>query len=310
MNFVPNFFIKLNNYLFGLIREYGDFMNKNDKRKVIVGVCFIVLCVFCLFLVNKNANKTVDSNDSAVVEEEDAEIISKEDIACIEEYDEYSVYSSSFKGVIKFDSNLIDLPFVQSVDNDFYLRRDWITNEYSELGSVFMDYECDLDSKNIILYGHFVYSSLEVLDDDGNKLDNSKLMFTPLTKLIDEKNYEDNKYVSLILEDEVRTYEIVSVFYCNLVGEGEDLYPEEYLEYYLTEYSDDYFKEYKKKIKNVEFYDTGVDFTNEDNLLTLQTCVENNDKAREIVLCKEVSSRKLDRAAYEEYLSSLSSDND
>ena len=284
-------------------------MNKNNKKKIIVGVVIIALCTLCFFVIKSFTNKPAVDNDSQVVEEED-EIISKEDIACIEEYDEYEIYSSSFKGVIKFDSNLIDLPFVQSVDNDFYLRRNWITNEYSELGSIFMDYECNLDSKNIILYGHFVYSSLEVLDDDGNKLDNSKLMFTPLSTLIDKKNYDNNKYVSLILEDEVRTYEIVSVFYCNLVGEGEDLYPEEYLEYYLTEYSDDYFDEYKKKIKSVEFFDTGVDFTNEDNLLTLQTCVENNDKAREIVLCKQVSSRKLDRSAYEEYQSTLSSDND
>lgn len=284
-------------------------MNENNKKKIIVGVVIIALCTLCFFVIKSFTNKPAVDNDSQVVEEED-EIISKEDIACIEEYDEYKLYSSSFVGVIKFDSNLIDLPFVQSVDNDFYLRRNWITNEYSELGSIFMDYECNLDSKNIILYGHFVYSSLEVLDDDGNKLDNSKLMFTPLSTLIDKKNYDNNKYVSLILEDEVRTYEIVSVFYCNLVGEGEDLYPEEYLEYYLTEYSDDYFDEYKKKIKSVEFFDTGVDFTNEDNLLTLQTCVENNDKAREIVLCKQVSSRKLDRSAYEEYQSTLSSDND
>ena len=184
--------------------------------------------------------------------------------------------------------------------------RNWLTNEYSELGSIFMDYECSLDSKNIVLYGHYVYSSYEVLDDDGNKLDNSKLMFAPLSKLIDENNYEANKYVSLVLEDEVRTYEVVSVFYCNLVKDGEDYYPEDYMEYYLSEFTDEYFDKYKEKIKSLEFYDTGVDFSNSDNLLTLQTCVENREDLREIVLCKEVSSRKLDRALYEEYVSGVS----
>ena len=130
-------------------------------------------------------------------------------------------------------------------------------------------------------------------------------MFTPLSKLIDENNYEANKYVSLVLEDEVRTYEFVSVFYCNLVKDGEDYYPEDYMEYYLSEYTDEYFDKYKEKIKSLEFYDTGVDFSNGDNLLTLQTCVENREDLREIVLCKEVSSRKLDRTLYEEYVSSL-----
>ena len=270
-------------------------MNKKFNKKIIVVVFVLVSFLLCWFLASfNNKNNSVDDNNG--VEEE--ETISKENIECINEYDEYSIYSSSFKGVIKFESSLVDLPFVQGVDNDFYLRRDWITNEYSELGSIFMDYECSLDSKNIILYGHYVYSSYEVLDDDGNKLDNSKLMFTPLSKLIDENNYEANKYVSLVLEDEVRTYEVVSVFYCNLVGEGEDIYPEEYLEYYLPEYDKDYFDKYKEKIKSIEFYDTGVDFNVDDNLLTLQTCVENNSMKREIVLCKEISRRSLDRAAY------------
>ncbi len=270
-------------------------MNKKFNKKIIVVVFVLVSFLLCWFLASfNNKNNSVDDNNG--VEEE--ETISKENIECINEYDEYKIFSSSFKGVIKFESGLVDLPFVQGVDNDFYLRRDWITNEYSELGSIFMDYECSLDSKNIILYGHYVYSSYEVLDDDGNKLDNSKLMFTPLSKLIDENNYEANKYVSLILEDELRTYEIVSVFYCNLVGEGEDIYPEEYLEYYLPEYDKDYFDKYKEKIKSIEFYDTGVDFSVDDNLLTLQTCVENDSMKREIVLCKEISRRSLDRAAY------------
>lgn len=274
---------------------------KKKFNKIIISelVVLVLLCICCFVLVNKYIK-----NGSANNATEDAEIISKEDIECIERYDVYAEFGSCFKGVIKFESGLIDMPVVQGIDNDFYLRRNWYTNEYSELGSIFMDYECSLDSKNIIIYGHYVYSSYEALDDDGNKLDNSKLMFTPLSKLIDESNYEANKYVSLVLENEVRTYEVVSVFYCNLVGEGEDVYPEEYLEYYLTEYSDEYFDKYKEKIKSIEFYDTGVDFSNNDNLLTLQTCVENNELKREIVLCKEVSRRSLDRDAYNEYISS------
>ena len=276
-------------------------MKKNFKKIITIEVvALVVLCLFCGYLLfNYKSNDVID-NDAEPTQE--VELISKEDIACIEEYDEYSVYEA-FKGIIKFDSGLIDLPFVQSIDNDFYLRRNWLTNEYSELGSIFMDYESSLDSKNIVLYGHYVYSSYEVLDDDGNRLDNEKLMFTPLSKLIDEDNYSDNKYISLVLEDEVRTYEVVSVFYCNLVKDGDDYYPDEYLEYYLNEFSDEYFDKYKEKIKSLEFYDTGVDFSNDDSFLTLQTCVENREDLREIVLCKQVSSRTLDRDAYNQYLS-------
>lgn len=269
---------------------------------IIVSTLAVIGVVAGLYYLPDHPKEEPVIEDPTITAKDILEQISLEDINYIREYDENAVLSSWFKGIIKFDSGLIDMPVVQSIDNDFYLRRDWKTNSYSELGSIFMDYECALDSKNIIIYGHNVVSYYDAgVDENGEKLNNDELMFTPLKFLTDEENYEENKTVRLILEDEVRVYEIASVFYCNLEGEGSNLYPEEYLEYFLTEYDDAYFAKYKNKIKDIEFYDTGVEFTNEDNLLTLQTCIEGNDYAREIVLCKQVDTIKPDRKTYKKY---------
>ena len=118
-------------------------------------------------------------------------------------------------------------------------------------------------------------------------------MFTPLSKLIDENNYEGNKYVKLYLENEVREYEIAYVYYCQLVFDeynGETFYyTEDGYEFYVPNYTEEMFGNYINTIKENAFYDTGVDIEYKDKILTLQTCVENRDDLREIVVLKEIS---------------------
>lgn len=199
--------------------------------------------------------------------------------------------NDDYLGNIRFESGIIDQPFVISKDNDDYLRRDFETKKYSVLGTVFMDYECDLDSQNIILYGHNAFSSYDAgTDENGNKIDNKTLMFTPLDQFKDKENYEKNKTVYLILEDEIRTYEVAAAYYCKLIEEDGYLLPQEDMYYYLPYYGNDYFDTYKEAVTREQFYSTGVDYSNKDKFLTLQTCVEGNDNLRLIVLCKYISS--------------------
>ena len=134
--------------------------------------------------------------------------------------------SEDYVGQIVFDSGLIDLPFVQAKDvyktdgylysfydeegnlvedpgshtgNDVYIWTDWKTGEYGlngDGGSVFMDYRNYLKDQNIILYGHHFARDY---DPSGSK------QFTPLDVLLTEENYEENKYLKLILDNEIRS---------------------------------------------------------------------------------------------------------
>lgn len=199
-----------------------------------------------------------------------------------EAFDENYHITHDFRGFLKV-GNLIDLPVVQGKTNDTYLRRDWFTMNYDEEGSIFMDCRNFLDDQNIIIYGHYVYASY---DSSGTH------KFTPLKELKDVNNYEENKYITLQLENEIRTYEIAIVFYIDTYVEEGVRYAYPGYIYYYTNYTDDYFEEYINNAYNAAFYDTGVKVNTEDKLLTLQTCVEGNKDLREIVLAKLVNVEK------------------
>ena len=169
-------------------------MKKKKLIKLFIVIDIVLIIAACVIIFSLNGNK---SNDNPVVNNE-----TQEETIVVEEknYDEYielwknnKAINEDYLGNIRFESGLIDLPFVKSVDNDDYLRRDFETKKYSVLGTVFMDYECDLNSQNIILYGHNAFSSYDAgVDENGKKIDNKTLMFTPLDQFKDEKNYEKN----------------------------------------------------------------------------------------------------------------------
>lgn len=55
---------------------------------------------------------------------------------------------------------------------------------------------------------------------------------------------------------------------------------------------EDEFKYYLETINSVKQYDTDIEIVQNDNLLTLHTCVSKHPDLREIVICKEISVRE------------------
>lgn len=244
----------------------------------------VVILVFDPFSFFKKNNEVVENNNNKVTEVGDE----KEKALVKELWDTYSVKSNDYVGTITFESGLIDLPFVQGSDNNTYYRTNWETMKYDEEGSIFLDSSNILDDQNLILIGHYVYPMYD---------ESRTHMFTPLAKLTDKDNYEANKYVKLYFKDEVRRYEIAYVYYCELIEdeyEGEKFYyTNDGFEFYYPNYTEEQFDKYIDTVKKNAFYDTGVSVDYNDKLLTLQTCVENHDELREIVLLKEI-----DRTSY------------
>ncbi len=258
--------------------------NKKKKMKIIYASIPLLVIVIALgiFVIVKDPI-TKDYQDSQASETTTSEIDNEEKELVASLWDKNSAINSDYVGTIKFESGLIDLPFVQGSDNDTYYRTNWETMEYDEEGSIFMDSSNTLSDQNIILIGHYVYASYEA---------SGTHMFTPLAKLIDEQNYDANKYVKLYLQNEIRRYEVAYVYYCELVEESNDgetfFYTEDGYEFYYPNYTEEQFDIYLNTIKENSFYDTGVDVSYSDKILTLQTCVENHEELREIVVLKEV----------------------
>ena len=158
---------------------------------------------------------------------------------------------------IKVNGTDIDFPVVKGTDNSYYLTHNF-NKEKNKAGWIFADYKNKLDGndKNIVIYGH-------------NMRDGS--MFASLKNVIKEEwyNNENNKYVTLITENECQIYQVFSV------------YQTEAEEYYLqTDISD--FGEFIEKIKNRSKKNFNVDIKEIDNILTLSTCA--NDTKYRVVL--------------------------
>ncbi len=260
-------------------------MKKKQKMKLVyVAIPLLILLLFIgVVVLNKDSNKNdvpeaTETTDTTVVVDE------KEKALVESLWSTNSAINSDYVGTITFESGLIDLPFVQGKDNNTYYRTNWENMEYDEEGSIFLDSSNTLSDQNLILIGHYVYASYEA---------SGTHKFTPLVKLIDEENYEANKYVKLYLENEVREYEIAYVYHCKLIEEtlnGETFfYTEDGYEFYYPNYTEEQFDTYLDTIKANAFYDTGVDLSYSDKLLTLQTCVENHEDLREIVVLKEIN---------------------
>ena len=230
---------------------------------------------------NNTDTPIINNNDNVDVNQNDTD----EYTVYTDEYDANYAINQDYVGMIEFASGLVDLPFVQGHDEDMlvaydkYLRTDWKTMERDDEGSIFMDPQNTIDDQNVVLYGHYVYPHLDP---------SRTHKFTPLHELKEESNYETHKTIRIILEDEIRVYEVAHVYYAK-INLDDPINPiETGMEYMYTAFNDDDLAYYLGRVKEIEFHNTGIEITPVDRFLTLQTCVENRDDLRLIVIAKEV----------------------
>ena len=218
--------------------------------------------------------------------------------------------NEDYIGQIIFDSELVDLPFVQAKDvyredgtpyvfydsdgkpiedfeyhtgNDVYLWTSWKTGQYDgyeEGGSVFLDFRNDLNDQNLIIYGHHFARDW---DPKGNK------QFTPLDLLLSKENYENNRYLSLILDNEIRKYVVTNVFTIDTEDEYEQQIIRTDLDFDLNGNADpSFFAGFISYISKISRYETEESVNTDDYLLTLITCIEHQPRYRQVVLCREL----------------------
>ncbi len=298
-------------------------MNKINKKTLfgllvtffaVVATVFVLISAGVIRLPERSDTLPVD-DVAAGDDEQRAEQLKKEYRAL---FDENKAINEDYIGEVIFDSGLIQVSFVQAksvyksdgtmytfytedgkqvsdpseyTGNDVYIWTYWKTGEYDyndNGGSTFMDYRNNLADQNIIIYGHH----FSVWNDETRTK-----AFTPLEQLLEQENYAANRFVTLVLEHEIRKYEIASVYEFNATKE-EDFID---LQYWRTNYNyddydgnaydADYYKNYIAAIKKAQMYDTGVQLKEDDQTLTLQTCIGGHaGELFEIVVLRQISS--------------------
>lgn len=174
------------------------------------------------------------------------------------------------------DTN-INYPVLHTDNNDFYLNHDY-QKKYSARGSIFLDKDVDINlpSTNFLMYGH------------RNK---NGTMFEDLLKFKDEEFYKNHKTIKFITLAEDIEYEILAVFYSKIYYKSDKNVFRYY--YFVNADTEEEYKEFVDNAKKASIYDTGVDASFGEQLITLSTCNYHTDDRKICSSCKKTEFKKL-----------------
>ena len=158
-------------------------------------------------------------------------------------------------GWVKVNGTNINYPFVQANDNKYYLTHSF-NKSYNAAGWVFLDYRNNnTNNKNTIIYAH-------------GRTD--KTMFGTLRKVLNNGwlNNTDNFVIKISTETENSLWQIFSVYHIPTTSD-----------YLQTDFDDDTeYQNFFDMIKNRSSHNFNTNVTSTDNILTLSTCYNNNEK--------------------------------
>lgn len=252
---------------------------KNKKyKKVILNIIIYVILFFVLIYSGIkifkwhedkiNNNKIVEQIKSTVmVEENENKNKNKEEY--IVDFNKLKEQNNETIAWLKVNNTNVEYPVVKADNNSFYLNHSFDKSKNSA-GWIFADYRNKFDNtdKNIIIYGH-------------NMRDNS--MFGSLKNILNSDWYdnEENVNITLYTESEKCIYKVFSVYKI----ESEDYYIK-------TEFSNDSeFEKFIKTLKKRSIKDFNIDVSQDDNILTLSTCA-NNNKYRIVLHAKKYNKEE------------------
>jgi len=178
------------------------------------------------------------------------------------DFEAYSARNPDFFAWLYVPGTEIDYPVVKSHDNFDYLRRDLDGNSFRG-GTVFMDMgnSSDLSDRITVLHGHNMRN--------GTK-------FADLHNLRDPEFFARNREIKLYTPEGMRVYEIIAVY----IRDDRNIL-------YMVDYSaDEVWETYIEEI----FSNTDesanllrIEIGNNDQMLTLNTCVRGQDNKRFLV---------------------------
>lgn len=187
------------------------------------------------------------------------------------EYQDAYQQNDDLIGWIRIDGTVIDYPVMQHLEEkDYYLERNF-DKEYSKHGCIYVREQCNpfKPSDNVVIYGHY--------KQDGS-------MFHDLHGYYRESFWKDHQFIEFDTIYDHHTYQILAVFKVNI--NDKNFFP---YHRFNNAASAEEFDQFVSDVKNMSFYDTGVDAEYGDKLITLSTCEYTLSNGRLVVVAKQVS---------------------
>lgn len=267
-------------------------INEIISNKHFVGIALIVISLIMAtpFVLKSFENdmqnvKTVDSegrngsedgktdgtgNKSIPIKRSD-ELIEAENRELAGIYSAMKEDNPDFAGFLRISGTKLEYPVMYTpYEPEKYLHLD-INGIESEGGLPFIDTRCDVEpeSDNIIIYGH-------------NMKDGS--MFASLMSYQDRAYFEEHPIIRYDTVDEIREYEVMSVFYDRVYYTDEtDVF--KFYDFINAENKADFDYNIGQYLKK-SVYDTGVKAEYGDKLITLVTCAYHTENGRFVVVAR------------------------
>lgn len=174
-------------------------------------------------------------------------------------------------GWVRIPDTKVDLPVMQSKDNDYYLHRN-IDGTEDINGTLFLDYRANLQkqSANYIIYGHNMKSGE---------------MFGGLKQYLEEPYLSQHDKIQFDTIYEKQTYQIVAVCLTDVGNQTEESY--RYYDFIEAE-SDADIEAFLQNIRSCAVIDKTQDVTVNDKFLTLSTCNSYVEDGRLYLVAKKL----------------------
>lgn len=170
-------------------------------------------------------------------------------------------------GWLKIDNTTINYPIMQNInDPNYYLHRDFYKN-YSSYGTPYMAKQCNLNSDNIVIYGHHM---------KNNK------MFGELEKYKSKDFYNNHKIITFTTLEKEYSYEIFAVFKTTVYTKNTFRYYEN-----INFENKKMYNDFINICKDKSLYQTGIEIKDKEKLITLSTCEYSNKNSRLVIVARK-----------------------
>lgn len=248
------------------------------KKKVFLKIwilVFIISTFVLIFYLSQSGRNEKEEQilREYIAQEENTDKITSQKTDRMVKVEELKQINPDIIGWLEIENSNMNNPVVQSKNNnDFYMNHNY-KKEYSKEGSLFLDenFDLDLPSTNYLIYGHNNWGNDE--------------MFAGLMNYKDKSYYQTHKEIRFTTEREDAVYEILSVFYARVYYKNEKDVFRYY--YFVQANNEEEYDDFVKKAKQASIYETGVNASYGEQLLTLSTCEYSQVDGRFAIVAKK-----------------------
>jgi len=256
----------------------GKRFKDNNKRKNII--LYLILIITIIILILNLQDKYAIKNDEKYNEilNDDSQVgnenVSESKTARMTKIEELQKENSDIVGWLEIENSNINYPVLQGEDNSYYMTHNY-KKQYSKHGSLFLDkdYNWNLPSTNLLIYGH------------NNRGSNE--MFVDLINYKNEDYYKTHKTIRFTTNKEDAEYEIISVFLSRVYYKSETDVFRYY--YFINAENEQEFNKFVQNCKDASLYDIEATAKYGDQLLTLSTCEFSQEDGRLAVVARKIT---------------------